>query len=125
MLYHGSVMDSKISLVTAFYEAVDRKDVEAAVSIFSRDALYVRGTRRIAGIDAIRDFYANGRSTTILGGTHAFDSIEELDNVVTVIGTFNGTYSDNTTGSVRFIDRFEFDGDAVHRRTTTFPGREI
>ena len=125
MLYHGSVMNSKISLISAFYEAVDRKDVEAAMSIFSRDALYVRGTRTIVGIDAIGDFYVNGRCKTILDGTHVFDSIEELDNVVTVIGTFVGTYADNSTGFVQFIDRFEFDGDTVHRRRTDFPGREI
>lgn len=125
MLYTGSVMKSKIDLITAFYDAVDRNDAEAAVSIFSRDAQYERGTRTFAGINAIRDFYANGRVKTILGGTHSFESIDERGNVVTVIGTFVGTYADNSTGSVQFIDRFEFDGDTVHRRRTDFPGREI
>lgn len=118
-------MDPNISRIRTFYKNVDGNNVEAAVSIFSTNARYQRGTRIFSGMNEIRDFYASGRVETILSGMHAFESIEQEGNIVTVIGTFEGEYSDDTAGPVRFVDRFEFDDDLVSHRTTTFPGREI
>jgi ketosteroid isomerase-like protein len=118
-------MEPRTDMIRAYYGALDRCDVEEALSVFSSGISYLRGTRTFNGIDAVRDFYEHARRERIMWGTHELASITEDGNTVTVVGALDGMLAGDRKARVAFTDNFTFEGEQVARRVTTFPGEEI
>lgn len=117
-----------IALVDHYYEAIDADDLEAVLSLFASDAVYIRGSKpAYSGIEAIENFFRNQRN---LKGRHGI--IEKIASppYITVTGYFIGskltTLPDGTTeeqpAECTFRDTFLITNGKIEHRVTEFVG---
>jgi ketosteroid isomerase-like protein len=113
------------AIVAAYYQDIDRQDVDAALACFTSDAVYRRpGYEALTGIDAIANFY---RSQRVIGrGRHDIESIVEGVAEVAVRGSFRGESRAGDALAVRFADFWCFsDERRVVERNTYFDAAAV
>jgi len=109
--------DALAKHVRAYYEAVDRSDLDGLLALFAPDARYERpGYAALVGRAALSDFYRNVR--VIAEGRHAIEGLVVGGDEVAVRGSFAGRARAGNDLSVRFADFCRYrNGLIVERRT--------
>lgn len=119
-------------VLTTYYDAIDRGDVETVLALFSNDRLgeptvrYKRGTQpEVVGADKLRQFFEKDR--IIESGEHELISvmIDDESGTGRVEGSFRGVLKSQELVDIVFNDRFEFLGSKIIYRRSTFPGKEV
>lgn len=116
---HARIPDRLRAAVEGYYDAMDRDDIDAVLAFFGGDVLYRRpGYDRIAGMDALRQYYASGRK--LAAGRHVLTSIVVEGPRVAANGTFEGQLRDGRQTSVGFAAFFVFDANGRAIEHTTY-----
>jgi len=105
------------AVVRSYYESIDAEAYDSVFALFDDDVVYERpGQGDIEGMDALRDFYLDGRP--LAEGSHEVHSMTAEDDTVSVRGTFRGV-QDGDRVAFGFADFFVFtDAGTVGRRYT-------
>lgn len=120
------------SALLNYYDAIDKGDIQSALSLFANDndggpvVRYKRGTgSEIVGFENLIHFFEEDRITE--KGTHTLEELDLNDRSGTgrVKGKFKGTLKNGRDVNVAFHDRFEFLSDKVIYRRSSFPGEEV
>ncbi|WP_280585403.1 nuclear transport factor 2 family protein [Halorubrum sp. Boch-26] len=110
-------------VVRSYYESVDAEAYESLFALFDDDIRYERpGQDDIEGMDALRDFYLDGRPLT--EGSHEVHSLTGEDDTVAVRGRFNGL-QDGTRVAFGFADFFVFTDAGTIGRRYTYTDRDV
>ena len=105
--------------VRAYYELVDRGEVDGLVSLFADDAVYCRpGYPPLRGRADLERFYREDR--VIESGAHTLDSLVSSPPRVAVSGEFSGMLRSGEQVDLRFADFFTFAADGHFARRDTF-----
>lgn len=95
-----------LGLVRDYYRNIDANNIDAALSLFADDAVYLRENRRLTGIKNITIFYKECRA--IRSGKHCLDEAFVLDDKVCVLGRFEGVAWSGKSIRLGFSDSFRF-----------------
>jgi hypothetical protein len=101
------------------FAVVDTADWDGLSAFYHRDCRYERpGFAAIAGLPSLLRFYSAERP--IASGAHRIDHVLEGDGGACAFGTFEGRLRTGEAISLRFADRYVFEGDVIRVRTTYF-----
>jgi ketosteroid isomerase-like protein len=110
------------AVVRSYYESIDAEAYESVFALFDDDVVYERpGQGDIEGMDALRDFYLDGRP--LAEGSHEVHSMTAEDDTVSVRGTFRGV-QDGDRVAFGFADFFVFTDDSTVGRRYTYTDRD-
>lgn len=110
-------------VVRSYYESIDAEEYESVFALFDDDILYERpGQDDIEGMDALRDFYLDGRPLT--EGTHEVHSLTSEGDTVSVRGTFSGL-QDGARVTFGFADFFVFTDAGTIGSRYTYTDRDV
>ncbi len=105
--------------VLAYYDALDRDDVEAVLACFTGDVLYRRpGYPTMAGIDQLRAYYETDRK--LAAGRHMVRDVLVADFQAAAQGMYEGQLRDGDLMTMGFGAFFDFDGAARISEHTTY-----
>lgn len=106
--------------VLAYYDALDRDDLDSVLGCFSGDVLYRRpGYRTMTGIDQLRSYYENERK--LAAGRHLVRDVLVEDAQVAAQGMYEGQLRDGDRMAMGFAAFFVFDGmGRISEHTTYF-----
>ncbi len=110
-------------IIKKYYKAIDESDLDTALSLFSEDISYQRGSQLIVGKKDLEDFYHKHR--LIKEGEHEIEEIKTDGLSTTVKGRFTGRLKSEEQVQIKFEDIFEFADQKIVKRKTIFPGRQI
>jgi ketosteroid isomerase-like protein len=106
-------------LIASMFEIIDSCRWDELDAVFARDCVYERpGFEPIAGIAALREFYARHRP--IERGTHHVESVISEGSMLCATGSFDGALRDGSAIRLRFSDLYRTRFDHVVWRTTFF-----
>mgnify|MGYP000081809298 FL=1 len=115
--------DAAPDVVRSYYELIDAEEYESVFALFDEDILYERpGQDDIEGMDALREFYLDGRPLT--EGSHEVHSLISEDNTVSVRGTFRGL-QDGAQVAFGFADFFVFTDARTIGHRYTYTDRDV
>lgn len=106
--------------VLAYYDALDRDDLDAVLGCFSGDVLYRRpGYRTMTGIEQLRAYYETDRK--LAAGRHLVRDVLVEDSQVAAQGMYEGQLRDGDRMAMGFAAFFVFDGmGRISEHTTYF-----
>ena len=106
--------------VLAYYDALDRDDMDSVLGCFSGDVLYRRpGYRTMTGIDQLRSYYEHERK--LAAGRHLVRDVLVEDAQVAAQGMYEGQLRDGDRMAMGFAAFFVFDGmGRISEHTTYF-----
>lgn len=105
------------SRVEELYHLIDAGDVDAAMELFSADAVYERpGAGALEGREAIRDFYQTGRG--IQSSEHNIDELLVDGDRIAARGTLEAIRDDGGKIATVFMDVFFFREGLIANRST-------
>lgn len=110
--------------VIEYYAAIDEHDLERVFALFDPAIIYLRGSRKIEGLEELKRFYKFDRLPT--EGWHELDDMTSEASKVMVQGIYHGQLSSGEQVDINFEDVFVFNANGkIIERFTSFPGREI
>jgi ketosteroid isomerase-like protein len=101
------------------FAAVDASDWDRLQGFYHPQCSYDRpGFAAIEGVGQLMRFYSDERP--IKSGLHRVDAVLEEDGGACAFGAFDGRLRTGEAISLRFADRYVFDGEVIRARTTYF-----
>ena len=111
------------AILHTYFQAVDARDLDTLFGLFHEDIVYIRGSQKIEGMDAFKDFYHSSRP--IASGQHLLDQIHITPPESAVRGRFVGALKDGTEVNIDFADFMRYQSGKIIWRKTYFLGREV
>ena len=106
------------NVIREYYRRIDMNDTEWVVGLFAADAIYERADSTYRGAKQMRQFFCIDRQ---IRGVHSLEHLWCVkENIVVVLGSFDGFGAEGDARSVRFGDVWWFNAERYVKRRQTF-----
>ncbi len=115
----GRLIAMQKNRIVELFKAVDDGLWSDLLSFYHPECRYERpGFERLVGLAELSEFYRSSRP--IHSGIHTIDTLIGDGDEVCAVGRFDGLMKTGALISLRFADRYRFEGDLIIERTTYF-----